>query len=189
MLALYVYTPLSFADVLVAGGKNEEAKRYFDAAIQLAPDADFARGLKLYAATKLGDVKAISDPAAPISPQVRAALLNGYRAARSNDPRARGAAVEALLALPQDEQDVPVARLLADLGADRSAFDVASRIAGRNFPGPIIFWYPNMRKTLDDPRFPALAQQLGLASYWKKSHTRPDVCSGTVRPQFCSLVD
>ena len=38
MLALYVYTPLSLADVLVAAGKREEAGQYFDAAIDLAPE-------------------------------------------------------------------------------------------------------------------------------------------------------
>ena len=43
MLALYVYTPLTLADALVVAGKPDEAKPYFDAAIELAPDADFAK--------------------------------------------------------------------------------------------------------------------------------------------------
>jgi tetratricopeptide (TPR) repeat protein len=188
MLALYVYTPLSLADVLVAAGKPEEAKGYFDAAVQLAPDANFARGLAVYAASKTGDAKALADPAAPLPAAVRAALINGYRAAASNDAAARAKAVEALLALPQQDQSVAVARLLADLGANRFAVDVAARIAGRDFPGPIVFWYPNMRKTLDDPRFPALAQQLGLMHYWKTSHTVPDVCRETTPPPFCRTI-
>ena len=45
MLALYVYTPLSLAEALVIGGKTDEAKPYFDAAIDLAPDPEFAEDI------------------------------------------------------------------------------------------------------------------------------------------------
>ncbi len=44
MLALYLYTPLTLARALVVAGKPDEAKRYFDAAIDLAPNAGFAKG-------------------------------------------------------------------------------------------------------------------------------------------------
>jgi hypothetical protein len=80
---------------------------------------------------------------------------------------------------------VPVARLLADLGDEPAAFDVAARLAAQAYPGPLVFWYPNLRRTLDDPRFPALARQLGLIDYWKTSRTRPDVCNGSGPPPFC----
>src|SRR5262249_31527144 len=43
MLALYIYTPFTLADALVVAGKPDEAKTYFDAAIELAPDAGFAK--------------------------------------------------------------------------------------------------------------------------------------------------
>ncbi len=45
MLALYVYTPLTLAQALVVAGKPDEAKPYFDAAIDLAPNAGFAKRL------------------------------------------------------------------------------------------------------------------------------------------------
>ena len=54
MLALYVYTPLTLADALVVAGKPEEARTYFDAAIDLAPDAGFAKQLATYKATQTG---------------------------------------------------------------------------------------------------------------------------------------
>ena len=52
MLALYVYTPLTLAEALVVAGKPDEAKPYFDAAIDLAPDAGFAKRLAMYKATR-----------------------------------------------------------------------------------------------------------------------------------------
>ena len=43
MLALYVYTPWNLAEALVIAGKPDEAKPHFDAAIDLAPNAGFAK--------------------------------------------------------------------------------------------------------------------------------------------------
>ena len=93
-------------------------------------------------------------------------------------PAAKAQAVQALLALPQDQQDDAVARLLADLGADPRRLP-ASRpgLAITEYPGPSLFWYPDMRAILSDPGFPALATQLGLMNYWKTTRTRPDVCN------------
>ena len=85
MLALYVYTPLTLAQVLVIAGKPAEARRYFDAAIDLAPNADFASWLTRYKATQIGDADLLHDPALPIAAEVRAALLKGYAALASRD--------------------------------------------------------------------------------------------------------
>jgi len=62
MLALYVYTPLTLAYALVASGKPEESKTYFDAAIQLAPSSDFASGIAQSKAAAIGDIKVLIDP-------------------------------------------------------------------------------------------------------------------------------
>jgi hypothetical protein len=188
MLALYVYTPLSLADGLLAAGKSEEARTYFNAAISLAPDSAFAARVAMYEATLTGDAKALLDPKLPMSAELRAAFLQGFRAVASRDARAKAAAVRALLALPEDQQTDAVAKLLADLGAGRAAFLLARRLATQNFPGPSLFWYPSMRATLSDPEFPALAAQLGLMNYWKKSHTKPDVCTTNAPPTFCAAI-
>ena len=47
MLALYVYTPLNLAQALVIAGKPDAAKPHFDAAIDLAPNAGFAKWLAM----------------------------------------------------------------------------------------------------------------------------------------------
>jgi len=82
-----------------------------------------------------------------------------------------------------------VARLLAQLGASHEAFLLASRLATtQDYPGAATFWYRSMRGALADPGFPAIARQLGLIDYWKKSGTRPDVCTQPGAPAFCSLI-
>jgi Tfp pilus assembly protein PilF len=186
MLALYVYTPLTLANALVVAGKPDEAKHYFNAAIELAPDPGLANWLASHKATAIGDIELLLDPKLSISAPTRAALVKGYRARASGDAAAKAQAVQALLALPEDQQNDAVARLLADLGANREAFQVATRIAVRS--GPAVFWYPDMRATLADPGFPALAKQLGLMGYWKTTHSRPDVCGESAPPSFCRII-
>ena len=189
MLALYVYTALTLADALVIAGKPDEAKNHFDAAIDLAPNSGFAKRLAISKATQTGDIEPLLEPSLPISAELRAVLLQGFRASASGDSTARARAISALMALAEDQQTDAVAKLLADLGANRESFQVAARIATtREYPGPSIFWDRRMRATLADPGFPALATQLGLFDYWTKSRTRPDVCNEESAPPFCKMI-
>jgi tetratricopeptide (TPR) repeat protein len=188
MLALYVYTPLTLANALVAAGKPGEAKQYYDAAIALAPNTRFAERIASWEAIDTGDANRLVDPKLPLSEELRKALLQGYRAVASDNAGAKRDAVRALLALPEDEQDDAVVRLLADLGAPHDAFRIAARLANSEYPGPSLFWYRSMRGTLDDPAFPAIASRLGLMAYWKTTHTRPDVCNEAAPPVFCRAI-
>ena len=189
MLALYVYTPFTLAQALVIAGKPDEAKPYFDATIDLAPDARFANRFAIYKATAIGDINLLDNPALPISAELRAALLKGYRARASRDSGAKAQAVQMLLALTEDQQNDAVAKLLAELGVNHEAFQIATRIATTwEYPGPSLFWDRSMRGTLDDPGFPAVATQLGLLKYWTTTHTRPDVCDEKAPPPFCRMI-
>ncbi|HEY4213041.1 MAG TPA: hypothetical protein VGM84_16290 [Steroidobacteraceae bacterium] len=100
MLGLYVYTPLTLAQALVVAGKPAEAKPHFDAAIDLAPNAGFAKGLVLYKASQIGDIDLLLDPTLPIAAEQRAALVGAHRALASHDSAAKAQAVQALLAKP-----------------------------------------------------------------------------------------
>lgn len=188
MLALYVFTPFTLADALVVAGKPDEAKRYFTAAIDLAPDNGFAKQIMQYEATTIGDVNLLLDETLPIAAGLRAALLQGYRALASQDSGAKTQAVKSLLALTEDQQSVPVAILLGNLGANHEAFQVAARISANENLGPTVFWYRSMRGALDDPGFPAVATKLGLFKYWTTTHTKPDVCTEKAPPQFCQMI-
>jgi tetratricopeptide (TPR) repeat protein len=189
MLSLYVYTALNLAQALVVAGKPDEAKTHFDAAIDLAPTDRFSNNLKTYKATETNDINLLLDPTSSIPAELRAALLNGDRAVASRDSGARTQAIQALLALPEDQKYEPVARLLADLGANHEAFLIATRIANKDeYPGPSFFWDRRMRGALSDPGFPAVAEQFGLFNYWKTTHTRPDVCDEKAPPAFCGMI-
>jgi DNA-binding winged helix-turn-helix (wHTH) protein/tetratricopeptide (TPR) repeat protein len=189
MLALYVYTPLNLAQGLVIAGKPDEASRHFDVAIDLAPNASYAKRLATNKATQIGDVNLLLDPTLPIPEEVRAALLKGHRARESGDSEVRAQAIQALLALAEAQQTDAVARLLADLGANREAFRIAARIVTmKGTPGPTIFWDQRMRGTLADPGFPALATALGLLKYWTTTRTKPDVCNEESPPPFCKMI-
>lgn len=189
MLALYIYTPLSLANALVQAGQAEQAKPVYDAAAQLATTSGFAANIAGFKAMATGDADALLDPGIPLSPDKRAAMVMGYRAKTSGDAGAKAQAVQALLRLPENQQNDSVAVLLADLGATGDAFRVASRLATREFPGPAVFWHPSMRAVLSDPGFPAVAEQVGLMKYWKTTQKRPDVCNVQgPRPPFCSMI-
>ncbi len=139
-------------------------------------------------AAGIGDIDLLLDPTLPISAELRAALVQGYRALASRDSGAKAQAVQALLALTEDQQSGAVARLLADLGANHEALQIATRLAQQEYPGPSLFWDRSMRGTLADPGFPAVAEQLGLLKYWTKTHTKPDVCNEQAAPPFCQMI-
>ncbi|WP_114228919.1 MULTISPECIES: TIR domain-containing protein [Sphingomonas] len=188
MLALYVYTAVNFADALVQAGRTDEARTAYEAALRLAPDAHFANRLAAAEAVGTGDIKMLQDPKLPITPALRAALVQGEKAAAGTDPAAKAAAAQALLALPAEQQTDWIALLLGKLGADHAALTVAAKLAAWDYPGPSIFWYPSMAGARRDPGFPALVQQIGLVAYWKATHTRPDVCAEAAPAAFCRLI-
>ena len=188
MLSLYVYTRLSLADALVVAGKPEEAKEYYAAAADLAPDSVFAQEIRLAEASETGDLKTLSDSNLPMVAERRAALMAAYRALGSRDGGANTHAARVLLALPEDDQDGTVARLLAALGRPREAFAITQRILGGRRANPTFLWHEQMRSVLDDPRFPSIVKQLGLLDYWKRSDSKPDVCGGGEQPAFCRAI-
>lgn len=189
MLALYVYTALSLARALVVAGMPEDAKTHFDAASNLATEPSLADWIAATKATDTADLEALGDPKLAMPAEQRTALLKGYRALTSgNDAGARASAIQALLALPDAQQNSAVVRLLAGLGANREAFQLARRIVIDRQSGTSIFWYPSMRGTLSDPGFPVLARQLGLLRYWKSTGTKPDVCQASAGAPFCKMI-
>jgi hypothetical protein len=106
----------------------------------------------------------------------------------SGDAGAKSRAVQRLVALPDDQKNYLVAKLLAVLGAKHEAFDIFVSGVGSRSDWPSLLWYPSMRGVLYDPGFPGVAQRLGLTRYWKATHTKPDVCASKVPPPFCRMI-
>jgi hypothetical protein len=90
-------------------------------------------------------------------------------------------AIQMLLVLPKDQQSETVATMLAALGANHEALQVAAQ-------RPRLFWRRRMPGVLNEPDFPAVAKRLGLMIYWRTSRTKPDVCLTKSEPPFCRLI-
>jgi len=185
MLSLWPDSQLALASVLVAKGRTEEARPHLDAAIDLSTSSNMAQWIAVTAGVETGDyaaaLAALRDPQLQFSEETRAPLVSGYQALASGDSRAKKRAIEKLLALPEGEQNDRVATMLAALGANHDALEIAK-------DRPWLFWRRSMRGVLHDPGFPAVAKQLGLLNYWKSSRTRPDVCRTKGAPPFCRMI-
>ena len=185
MLALWPDSQLAMARALDAAGRGEQAGPYFSAAIDLSKDANFDAWVAVSEGTETGDFaaarKALRSPQFEIPQESRTALLLGYEALASTSSQPKMKAIKMLLTLSKDQQTEIVATMLAALGGNTEALKIA---AGK----PWIFWRRSMRDVLNEPAFPAVANELGLMSYWRTSRTKPDVCLTKREPPFCRLI-
>ena len=192
MLALDANSEFALADSLFVSGKPDEAKPHFAKSDELNSDPMAAEASAAVDATENGNyaagIKALSNPKLPFPDKQRAAVLAGYRAMESADGAAKAQAVKSLLALPDDQDNFMVMRTLAALGATHDALALFVKGLGSRWDWPSLLWYPSMRGVLDDSAIPGLLQKLGMMSYWKTTHTRPDVCASKTPPAFCRTI-
>jgi tetratricopeptide (TPR) repeat protein len=185
MLALWPDSQLALASVLVATDRIDEAKSHFDAAIELSKDTSTHDWIAITEGTENDDyataLAALRNPQFKIAGESRAALSSGYEALQSGDVQAKLKAIRLLLGLPTEKRDGNVATMLAALGANSEALEIARKT-------PWLFWNKSMRGVLDEPGFPTVAAQLGLVRYWKTTHTQADVCKTGNPPRFCSII-
>ena len=184
-LALWPDSQLALAEALVAADRREQARPPFAAAIDLSRDTHFGKTVAVTQGIETGDyaaaIAALRSSQFALPEQSRATLLSGYQALASGDPQTKMKAVQGLMALPKDKQSDTVATMLAALGANREALQVAAQ-------RPWLFWLRSMRGVLNEPDFPAVAERLRLMAYWRTSRTRPDICSTSNAPRFCRMI-
>jgi tetratricopeptide (TPR) repeat protein len=193
VLALNSDSQFALAESLLAAGRADEAKKHFDAAIDLDSSPIAADNLAAVEATLSGNyaagIKALRNPKIEIPGELRAALLAGYEAMASGNPAAKAAAAKTLMALPPAKRGGVVVATLGALGANREVIQTVAAVFGRKRQdAPSWLFLPVTRGALDDPGFPALAQKLGLMTYWKTTRTKPDVCSTAGPPAFCRMI-
>jgi hypothetical protein len=193
MLALDPDTQFAVADSLNVVGRREEAKRHFDAYIDLNADSVFAKdSLAVKEATETGDyaagMTALANPKLQMPAEQKAALLTAFRAMNSGNGVAKSQAVKVLSALPDEQKSPGVIRTLAALGAPRDALGLFVAGLSSHYEWSSLLWYPSMRGVLSEPEFPGIAGRIGLMRYWKTSHTKPDVCSAKDPPPFCRMI-
>ena len=193
VLALDQDSQAALAEALLIDGKTDEAKTHFDAAIDLSSSAAAPDEFVLNQAPVTRDyaaaLKALENPKVQIPQANRAAMKVAFGAMISQDPAAKAHAIEQLRALPAETQGRLVTSMLGALGAHGDALrNIGTKIAAQYFTPASWLFLPAMRPVLDDPGFPAFAQQIGLMRYWKTTHTRPDICSTGGPPAFCRMI-
>jgi tetratricopeptide (TPR) repeat protein len=193
VLSLDFDSQLGLADALLMAGKADEAKQHFDAAADLSSNVAVSDQIAIQEVPVTRDyaaaLKALQNPKLEMPQALKSALAAAYRAMISGDPAAKAAAVEQLSALPPEAQRRAVVAMLAALGANGQAMQAVERkVQGHIIWSVSWLFLPAARGVLDDPAFPAFAQKLGLMTYWKSTHTRPDVCTVKDAPAFCRMI-
>src|SRR3546814_7042504 len=91
--------------------------------------SNFDKWVAVTQGTETGDyaaaISALRSPEFQIPEEPRAGLLSGYQALASGNAQAKTKAIRTLIALPGDKQGETVATMLAALGANREALEVA----------------------------------------------------------------
>lgn len=192
VLALDFDSQWSLASSLLLAGRGDEAQTHFAAAADLSSNPSEPRQIEISKALLTADypaaLKIIQSPDLQIAPGTRAAIEAALQAIVSRDPAAKARAVQMLMSLPPEARAARATTLLAALGANREAMQVVKAQVARDAPATSWLFIPPTRGILDDPAFPAFAQNIGLMRYWKATHTKPDVCTDKNPPSFCRMI-
>jgi len=195
VLALNANTQGWLGAALLRRGETKEAKAHFDAAADLSTSAATQNSwARLFAAVAQSDYAAAlksldeADDSLPAT-ETTAAYRIGFRALMTHSPQDRLDAIKALASLSILHMGPTGILLLGSLGANAEAMRyVEEGTRERNVFWRSLLFYPSLAGARTDPRFPAVAERLGLMRYWKTTHTRPDVCSDKDPPPFCRMI-
>jgi tetratricopeptide (TPR) repeat protein len=193
VLSLDSDSQLALAEALLMQGKTDEAKSHFDSGIDLSSAPDVKENIEVLKAAITGDyaaaAKAAQSPKLTGPGPTKTAIQIGFQAMVSGDPASKAKAVQILTALPLDMKRRRAATLLGALGANREALELVGKNMelGRSEASSWLF-IPSMAGAIRDPTFPEFARKHGLMTYWKTTHTRPDLCSAQDAPSFCQMI-
>jgi Tfp pilus assembly protein PilF len=180
---------------ILIGASKQEIDHSFSTAADSLSDPEFLDDVKITNAPLTGDYRAAlevlrSGREPGIPPQYEQALLAANQAMISGNPAAKAKAAALIAAVPQQYSGKLIVTMLGALGANQPALQMIEAMdsGGKTVRSRAWLWYPSMAGALRDPTFPAVAQRLGLINYWRKAHTKPDVCSAKDAPPFCRMI-
>jgi Tfp pilus assembly protein PilF len=180
---------------ILVGAEKQAIDQKFSTAADSFADPEFPDDVKITNAPLTGDYRAAlevlrsgREPGLP--PAYEKALIAADLAMISGSPAAKANAAAQLAALPRDYRGKLPIMMLGALGANNEALRMIEEMdsSGQTIRARAWLWYPSMAGAIHDPSFPAVAQRLGLMTYWKTSHTKPDVCTAKGPPPFCRMI-
>jgi tetratricopeptide (TPR) repeat protein len=195
MRPLAPFSNLRFAQALYMVGRNEEADHVLSTTLELWPGATSLRLLKIKSAlwTQRYD-EAISQLDAadlPLTSVQRDALADAFAALKSRNPSQREKSIGELESFAADPRynDKVVVGVLAALGARDAAIKAAANLVrSRGLFDAEVLFEPNMAAARSEAGYADLVRKLGLVGYWRSAPSPPDICRGSARPSFCTLV-
>lgn len=194
MMPLAPFSNVRLAHALHVVGRHEEADRVLAEMLDVWPDSESLRMLKVKSAYWTADADAavplLDAPDLHLTRAEREALRATLEALKSKAPAERAAALEAVEQLAADPRrnDRLTVGALAALGAHDVALGAAARlIRERGHPLADVLFEPNLAAAAGTPGYARLVRQLGLAQYWKSTRKLPDICRTPRRPAFCTI--
>ena len=177
---------------LLTQGEVKEAKATLETGADLVSAPGDRSGMLRIFTTAAQDneaaLQSLEDPDVALPAPTIAAYRLALRALITRDPKARADAVKALASLPPPHMGGTGVLLLASLGANTEALRIVETgTATGTRPWRAYLFYPSFAAARADPAFPAVAERLGLMRYWKRTHTKPDVCSERDPAPFCGM--
>jgi hypothetical protein len=194
VLALNPRSQLGLHGTLLLAGRSEEAKKHFDAYLDLtAHEPSTSATARLYSAVMMGDARAgqraLRDPALQMPAPLKSAIGSAFAALQSNLPQAKSAAAAGLHALPPEMGRAMKIYLLGALGENAESLKRVEAAVAANRPyNRSQLFTPALAGARADPAFPGVAERLGLLSYWRASRTKPDFCSERGAPGICRII-
>ncbi|HVM37092.1 MAG TPA: TIR domain-containing protein [Sphingomicrobium sp.] len=192
LMPLAPFTNVKLAQALFIVGRNEEASKILNQAINMWPDATSLRLLKLKSALWTRDyddgLAMLDQPGLHLSEAQREALASAFTALKSGDPGLRARASAKLQAITRDPRRIDrlAVAALAALGAHQEAIAAARRLISRR--GPMladVLFEPNLAAASSAPAYAQLVAAVGLDRYWRTSRQAPDICGREAKGGFC----
>jgi TolB-like protein/Flp pilus assembly protein TadD len=161
---------------LIAAGREEEARRLADQAMQLVPGSSWSRLVVAQVALRHGRVTEARSLLQEIQGQDEELWPEILLVAMEDPARVPEALAFLEQSVRQRDSD-PYFIILgyAYLGAWDAFFQQAESIFAFQPSAAKIMWHPELAPVRRDPRFKTLVQRVGLLDYWR-AHGWPDAC-------------
>ncbi len=193
MMPLAPNSNVRFVHALYMIGRHDEADRILSEMLEMWPNADSLRLLKMKSAfwtKRYAEALALlraSD--LHLTQPHRDALITTFEALASNNQARQTQAADLLRGFASDSRknDRLIIAALAALG-DRDAAMEASKnlVRSRGNIHAAVLFEPNLAVAGPAPRYAQLAREFGLIDYWRTSKSTPDGCRQASKPAFCT---
>ncbi|MGI8932381.1 MAG: TIR domain-containing protein, partial [Sphingomicrobium sp.] len=193
MMPLAPNSNVRFVHALYMVGQNDEADRILAQMLELWPNADSLRLLKMksaYWTERYGEaLTLLRSSELHMTEAQRDALIATFEALASKSPSRQAEAAKLLRGFSFDarKNDRLIVAALAALGDKPAALEAARNLVrSRGNMNAAVLFEPNLADASRTPPYANLVKQLGLSGYWRSTKLVPDVCREANKPIFCT---